>query len=336
MMKQYGSVTISKACKSSELKKLLPDYLRRSEAVIVKPSWYSTHFGNFTDAETLRVLLEALEGRAVIVESYTLDRQDGSMKFTVQGKTVDWNWILKHPDWNWVKEDQRWEEFRKQDRWFLDTFGFTDLFKERGVEYVNVTEEVWSKRTTDADLVKQKTESKFKPAFTDRLYTFVPERLYRLEGAPLISYGKVKGIHGSFPSLTMKNLFGLIPDPLRAWWHGQDNVNLGRSIVDINKIYYSIFNIFGICEAIRYATISNPKGEVKAPWGSYSVARNLGIVALGPCLSALDATLCVLIGTKPENVSYLQLAEDTFGHYDRDKVEEAKHDAPKWFPNQTP
>lgn len=92
-------------------------------------------------------------------------------------------------------------------------------------------------------------EGRFPPVFREKLYSYVPQRLYDLMGATFISFGRVKGIHEAFPSLTMKNLFGLIPDPLRAWWHGPRDRWLGRSIVDINKVYHSLFKVYGICEA---------------------------------------------------------------------------------------
>ena len=332
VLRQFGSVTVDRVLSSAGLKRLLPEAWLESEVFIVKPSWYSPHPGNFTDAETLRVLLEALDGRVIVTESYTLDRHDGSMKFTVKGEEVDWRWILRHPSWDWIREEGRWDEVRRQDRWFLDEHGFTDLFKEHGVEYVNVTEEVWQGRTADAEKVKEAVEDQFALVFREKLYSYVPQRLFEMHGATLISFGKVKGIRGTFPSLTMKNLFGLIPDPLRAWWHGPNDMSLGRSIVDINKIYYSLFNVYGICEALRYVTVSHPEGEVKTPWGNYNIIRDLGVVALGHPLISLDTVLCGLIGVDPEKVSYLQLGEEAFGPYDRRYVEEAKVEAVNCFP----
>jgi len=323
---------MAKVRSSTDLRRLLPSSLLEAGVFIVKPTWYSPHPGNFTDAETLRTLLEALDGHVVVTESYTLDRQDGSMKFVVDGEEVEWRWILSHPSWDWIREEERWDVLRRQDKWFLDKYGFTDLFSEHNVEYVNVTEEVWQGRTADAREVKKTVEARFASVFRDKLYGFVPQKLYELRGAPLISFGKVKGIQGTYPSLTMKNLFGLIPDPNRAWWHGPNDKWLGTSIVDINKVYSSLFNIYGICEALRYVTISHPKGEVKAPWGSYDLVRDLGIVALGQPLIYLDAVLCGLIGVDSEKVSYLQLGEEALGRYDRRWIEEAKAAASDWFP----
>ena len=332
MLRRFGSVTVGRVRSSTDLKQLLTDPWLESEVFIVKPNWFSPHPGNFTDAETLRMLLEALDGQVVVTESYTLERQDGSMRFTVDGEEVDWGWILRHPRWDWMREEGRWDEMRRQDQWVLDEYGFTDLFNEYGVEYVNVTEEVWQGRTAGAGEVKEAVEARFTPVFREELYGYIPRRLYELRGATLISFGKVKGIRGTFPSLTMKNLFGLIPDPLRSWWHGPNDKWLGSSIIDINKVYSALYNVYGICEAIRYVTVNDPEGEVKAPWGNYNLVRDLSVVTLGRDLVSLDAVLCGLIGIDPEKVSYLQLGEEAFGPYDRRYVEEAKAAAGEWFP----
>ena len=199
------------------------------------------------------------------------------------------------------------------------------------MEYVNVTEEVWKGRTADPAVVKEAVEGRFSPAFTERMYGFLPERLHDLKGSPLISYGKVKGIGGTYPSLALKNLFGLIPDPLRSWWHGPDDRRLADSIVDIAKVYASFFDLYGVCEAINTVTVSNPMGEVKTAWGNYDIVRDLGVVASGPDLVTLDAVLCGLIRVDPEKVGYLKKGEEEFRPYERDLVEESRAVSSDWF-----
>lgn len=330
--RRFGSVTVAKAQNSAEIKKHLEGPWLSSEVIIVKPNWFSPHPANFTDAETLRMLLEALDVKIVVTESYTTERQDGTMNFTVNGEQVDWRWIMNHPDWSWAKEKSCWEQFRKQDKWFLDTYGFTDLFNERGAEYVNVTEEVWQEKTAYPQKVKEAVEARYPPVFQEQLYSYVPQKLYELKGSTMISFGRTKDIGGTFPSLTMKNMFGMIPDPLRAWWHGPGDKHLAASIIDVNKIYASLFNLYGICEAIRYAIVANPQGKVKAPWGNYDIAENLGVIAMGRSLMQLDAVLCGLIKVNPDNVAYISQGEKIFGNVDKAQVEAAKVEAKQWFP----
>lgn len=328
---RFGSVTLSRVQTSRDLSEFLKDPWLKNDTFIIKPNWFSPHPANFTDSNVLRLLLEALDGQITITEAYSMERQDGSVNFIVEGEEVDWSWVMKHPDWGWIRRKGRWDKIRKQDKWFLDTFGFTDLFREYGVDYVNVTEEVWQGRTANSDTIRKAVETRYSPVLNEELYTYVPKRLYELQGATFISFGKVKGIRGSYPSLTMKNLFGLIPDPLRSRWHGSNDELLGRSIIDINKIYAVLFNVYGLCEALHSATISDPEGEIKLPWGSYSIAENLGVIAYGRHLLSVDAILCELIGVTPEEVSYIKLGEEVFGAYDRGQAEMARK-ATDWFP----
>jgi uncharacterized protein (DUF362 family) len=330
--RRFGSVTISKVKNNADMKRLLDDPWLSSQVIIVKPNWFSPHPANFTDAKTLRILLEALDAQIVVTESYTTERQDGTMNFTVNDEQVDWRWIMKHPDWSWAKEEARWQQLRKQDKWFLDTHGFADLFNERGAEYVNVTEEVWQGKTADQNKVKEAVEARYPPVFQEQLYSYVPQKLFNLKGSAMISFGRVKGVGGTYPSLTMKNVFGMIPDPLRSWWHGPNDKHLATSIIDMNKIYASLFNLYGICEAIRFAVVDNPQGKVKAPWGNYDIAENLGVVATGRSLIQLDAVLCGLIRVNPDNVAYLCQSERIFGDIDKIQVEAAKKEAKQWFP----
>ena len=100
---------------------------------------------NYTDARALGLPLGAQDGKAIVVEGYTLEKQDGSMKFTVDGSDVGWRWVMENPDWGWAREEERREEIRRQDAGFLE---------EHGDEYVNVTEEIWAGRTVDPGEVK--------------------------------------------------------------------------------------------------------------------------------------------------------------------------------------
>jgi len=329
---KFGDVTLEKIEDSTDLRRLLPPEITGSETVIVKPNWFSPHPANFTDAEALGILLDALDGQAIVVEAYTLEKHDGTMSFTVDGDEVNWRWLMDHPGWGWVEEEGRWDEIRRQDRWFMDEYGLTDVLAERGAEYVNVTEKVWQGRTADFTSVKEAVEERFKPVHEERLYGYLPEALHAHMGAPFISYGKIKGIGGSHPSLTVKNLFGLIPDPLRSWWHGPGDERLGRSIVDITKIYAAHFGLHGVCEAVKEVTVSHPEGEVKVPWGSYNIVRDLGIAVSGPNLVSLDAVISGLIGIDPAKVNYLALGEEAFGPYDRNQVERARAASKEWFP----
>jgi hypothetical protein len=90
---------------SRGLRHLLKGILPESDVYLVKPNWYSPMRGGYTDAAALETLLSALPGRAIVVEGYSGDRQDGSVVYNVHGEKVDWQWLLKNPDLGWVLED---------------------------------------------------------------------------------------------------------------------------------------------------------------------------------------------------------------------------------------
>ena len=106
-MERFGDVTLAKIKDSADLRRLLPSSLTGSETVIVKPNWFSPHPANFTDAHALGLLLGALDGKIIVIEGYTLEKHDGSMKFTVDGNEVNWKWVMENPDWGWVREEGR-------------------------------------------------------------------------------------------------------------------------------------------------------------------------------------------------------------------------------------
>jgi hypothetical protein len=269
--------------------------------------------------------------------------QEGGMSFTVKGKEVNWKWLLKgegwrwlieHPSWDWFREEGHWDRIREEDRAFLDQNGFTDLFKEFNVEYINVTEEVWRGNIADPNEVKRAVESRFKPVATEKLYSMMPKRLYDLRGSTLLSLAKLK----MYASFCMKNLFGMIPDPLRPWWHGPNHSKIARSIVDVNKVYQSLFNVYGICEAIYSTSIPHPEGEYELtlPHMRYNIVDGLRMVAFGRDLVTLDAILLNLtegwIYQSVElNQKPIEIAEEEFGAYDREAVRKSKEKVGSWL-----
>jgi uncharacterized protein (DUF362 family) len=328
-MKTIGPIKLGSVKGGEDLKKLLPASFSDVDTFIIKPNWFSPHPGNFTDATVLRMLFEALDGDIIVIESYTLEKQDGSLKFTVEGEEVDWRWVLKHPNWGWMNKKGRWTRLREQDQWFLSEFGFQDLFSEFGVEYINITEEVWKGKVLDSALVKEKVEEKFSPVLHDKMYGYLPKKLLRYKDDAFINLGKVKGIGGSYPSLTLKNMFGLIPDPLRAWWHGPDDIYLSGNILDINKIYHTFFDVFGLCEAITSATVSNLQGTIEVPWGGYDVLKDPQFACVSENLLSLDAVMCVLMDINPFSVEYINQGQEEFGRlYEKilNKARELKKD----------
>jgi hypothetical protein len=121
----------------------------------------------------------------------------------------------------------------------------------------------------------------------------------------------------------MKNNFGLIPDPVRAWWHGFKEANtyapktvrLAKSILDINKVYGALFDLVGVFEAPR------------SDWSTFT--RDVG-VSRG--MAQLDAILNHLSGYDPESAAYISSGNGVFGAFSPELLKEAEVNLSGWFP----
>ena len=342
---RFGSTTIAKVSDSDELSQILIDPWFDSEHIIIKPNWVSTDPAEFTDAETLRILFEALNARIIITESYSLLRSmnilDEGLSFTVRDREVNWKWLLKGDGWNWLIENgdwdwfihgEHWNHLKEEDKAFRDKYGFTDLFNEFNITYINVTEEVWNRRTADPTAVKQSVESRYRPVQCEKLYSMVPKALYDLRGSTFISFARLK----MYASFTFKNMFGMIPDPLRPWWHGPNNNRIAESIIDINKVYHSLFNMYGICEGLNSTAYIHPEGQFKGVYtGRYNLAEGSGVTVFGRDLVSIDTLLLYLTDPSKRwiadlNRTPIELAEDEFGACDEESYNEAKMKVGDW------
>jgi hypothetical protein len=343
---KFGDTTVAKVKHSSDLRQLFLDPWLKSENIIIKPNWVSTDPGEFSDAQTLRTLFEALDGRIFVTESYCLLRSMNLLKegmhFTAGDRDVNWKWLLKgdgwnwlieNPGWDWFKRDGHWEQLKKEDQAFRDKYGFTDLFEEFDVTYINVTEEVWNERIADPNEIKRTVESRFRPVQVENLYSMVPAALYNLRGSTFISCARLK----MYASFTMKNLFGMIPDPARPWWHGPDGNRITQSILDINKVYHSLFNLYGICEALTTSAYTDPDGQYEGVYtGRYNLAEGTGFVAFGRDLVSIDTLLLDLSDPAKRWIADLNrdsvaMAQEEFGTVDRSAIEQAKKNVKHWI-----
>jgi len=253
---------------------------------VVKPDWTSAEI--FTNAQTLDWLFSGLKGRIKLVEAYTPQRSKLDVKQESQELAA-------------ANPRARWQWFRDQERWFLEFTGINKIFEKHGVEYINITEEVWSMKTLRSDEVRGFVDNNYGILVAQEFYDFVPARIYELRGATFISLCRSRRV-GNHISLSTKNPFGLVPDPDRdKKWSGRNENRLSQSIVDINKIYRSLFS----------------------PCYWINEVRELGVFVGGRNSVETDAVTAKFMGVDPEEIDYLKHAANVFGGYDKEILAKA-------------
>lgn len=118
----------------------------------------------------------------------------------------------------------------------------------------------------------------------------------------IVSVAKMKTHHWTGATLSMKNLFGVMPGMYYGWPKNVlHKVGIQNSILDINATLKPHFAIVdGIIGMEGDGPImGNPK--------------QVGVLVMGRNLSAVDATCCRIMGIDPYKVSYLERADNWLG-----------------------
>lgn len=131
----------------------------------------------------------------------------------------------------------------------------------------------------------------------------------------LVSMPKLKTHHWAGVTLSLKNMFGIVPGSCYGWpknvlhWAGID-----RAILDINAAARPDFAIVdGIVGMEGNGPIQGtPKGS--------------GVLILGSDPVAVDATCCRVMGLMPERVKYLARAGTLLGHVNTHKIQQLGED----------
>ncbi|UCE96224.1 MAG: hypothetical protein JSV51_01030 [Candidatus Bathyarchaeota archaeon] len=264
----------------------------RGMVFIVKPGWDNTH--SFTSAETLDWLFSTLRGRIKLIEGYSMSRTKPVTDKKPEEFTPSQVFITPS------KAKAHWQLIKEQDESFLTSNGIDRVLEKHDAEYINVTEEVWSLRNLDSGEVKDFVDSKYGVLVNQEMYNLVPTRVYELKGSSFISLNVSHQIHGQV-SLSTRSLLSLIPNPARHRdWQDKGESHLSQRIVDINKIYRSLFSPCFWINKIKDSNIFvGSKNSVEA-----------------------DAVAAKLMGIDPENIGYLSHAATVFGGYDKNVLME--------------
>ena len=127
----------------------------------------------------------------------------------------------------------------------------------------------------------------------------------------LVSMPKLKTHHWAGVTLTMKNMFGIVPGGCYGWpknvlhWAGID-----RAILDVTA---AVRPDFSIVDGI-WGMEGNGPIQGKAKW--------CGVLILGDDPVAVDATCCRVMGLRPEKVEYITRAATLLGHIHGEQIQQ--------------
>jgi len=284
---KFGRVTFRDGIHKDSFIEMIKE-LDIKSPVIIKPNWGFSVV--YTEAEILDWTLTAIDCDAVVVESYGWARCREAVENKEYGPF--------NP-----------EALRESDKWFLRYSGIDKVLKKHEVEYLNVTEEVWANRVVEQDTIRSIVEDSYSPLYNKKMASLIPQRLYDLSDGTLLNLAKLKFMGDDIIiSLTLKNLFGMIPGPDRGEFHGEMNKEMNPSIVDMNKIYRSLFKTRGVVEGVLTAS----RGMTLEP----QVFKNPGVLWTCDDTLELDAVVSAHVGIDPSEVGYLKLAAQNLGDWD--------------------
>jgi uncharacterized protein (DUF362 family) len=194
---------------------------------------------------------------------------------------------------------------RRDNEYLLTASGLYDVVKDHGVKYVDLN-------TDEVRLIDLKS------SFTNLKQLYLPETLFNAD--LLVSIPKLKTHHWAGVTLSMKNMFGVVPGAIYGWpknalhWAG-----IVGSIVDINSSL----------PIPRFAIVDGIVGmEGNGPLQGQQ--KNSGVLVLGDDLVAVDATAARLMTIEPRQVKYLNLSGEFLGNLERDKIEQIGEDVERY------
>lgn len=280
------------------LERILP--AGKPKRVLVKVTWHGYATGTYTDPGALDLLLSALPAKAVVLEGHTSSRNLGEAAF---------NWEKE------AKENRVW--IREQDAEYLRRTGLADVLARHQAQYLNVTEAFWDGTCVAAERVHGILQERGVRLSFPEFAQFVPEVLLDYAGCPMISFAKFKG-----PTrLAISNMFGLLPEPLRASWHGPNITYFARVCCELAKLYGALFPLGGINEALYTAVRWDRQGLYRSRWGNYDLIANAGYIAAGNNPVAADILASRLQGQDVARSAFFDVVRAQLGWDERAATE---------------
>jgi uncharacterized protein (DUF362 family) len=186
---------------------------------------------------------------------------------------------------------------RRDTEYLLQASGLYDVVREHRVRYVDLNSD---------DVRATRLRSRFTPL--QNLY--LPETLFNAD--ILVSMPKLKTHHWAGVTLSLKNMFGVVPGAVYGW---------PKNVLHWAGIHGSILDINSSLPIPQFAIVDGIVGmEGNGPL--QGEAKRIGVLLFGNDLVAVDATAARLMKIEPRRIKYLEMAGKFLGNLAYDKVEQ--------------
>ena len=186
---------------------------------------------------------------------------------------------------------------RRDNEYLLRASGLYAVMKEHRVRYVDLN--------TD-DVQRTKLRSRF-TRFNE---LYLPKTLFKAD--LVVSMPKLKTHHWVGVTLSLKNMFGVIPGSVYGW---------PKNALHWAGIHGSILDINSSLPVPQFAIVDGIIGmEGNGP--IQGQAKNSGVLIFGNDLVAVDATAARVMKIEPRKISYLEMAGEFLGNLATDKIEQ--------------
>jgi uncharacterized protein (DUF362 family) len=186
---------------------------------------------------------------------------------------------------------------RRDNEYLLTASGLYDVLKDTRSSYTDLNQD---------DVRPVKLRSRF--TGLDSLY--LPETV--LGADLLVSMPKLKTHHWAGVTLSMKNMFGIVPGAVYGW---------PKNILHWVGIHESILDINGALPVPQFAIVDGIVGmEGNGP--IQGKPKKSGVLVLGDDLVSVDSTAARLMRLEPAKIRYLEKAAEFLGNIETDKIEQ--------------
>lgn len=186
---------------------------------------------------------------------------------------------------------------RRDNEYLLSASGLYEVVKEHRIRYVDL----------NSDDVRV---TPLRSNFTNFGKLYLPQTLYNAD--LLVSMPKLKTHHWAGVTLSLKNMFGVIPGTVYGW---------PKNILHWQGIHESILDINSSLPLPQFAIVDGIVGmEGNGPLQGQS--KQTGVLIFGDDLVAVDASAARVMRIDPQKIKYLAKAGEFLGNLAADRIEQ--------------